>query len=111
VALAPLGPLAEHKPRASFAQNFFAAGGFRVDEDASDPAGAAAVCLCGSDERYAAEAVEAARLLRASGAKRIFLAGRPGALEKLLTEAGVTGYIFVGCDVVATLGALLESSR
>jgi methylmalonyl-CoA mutase len=111
VVLAPLGPLAEHKPRASFAQNFFQAGGFRVDEDASDPADAAAVCLCGSDERYAAEAVEAARLLRASGAKRVFLAGRPGALEPLLAEAGVSGYIFVGCDVVATLGALLESSR
>src|SRR5439155_1227651 len=110
-ALAPLGPLAEHKPRAAFAQNFFQAGGFRVDEDASSIEGAAAVCLCGSDERYAAEAVEAARLLRASGARRIFLAGRPGPLEAALAEAGVSGYIFVGADVVATLAELSESCR
>ncbi len=111
VALAPLGPLAEHKPRATFAQNFFQAGGFTVDEDASSAADAAAVCLCGSDERYAAEAVEAARLLRASGARRILLAGRPGALEASLREAGVSGHVFVGCDVVATLHELLESSK
>jgi methylmalonyl-CoA mutase len=110
VALAPLGPLAEHKARAAFAQNFFQAGGLQVDEDASATEGAAAVCLCGTDERYAAEAIEAARLLRASGARRIFVAGRPGALEAAFAEAGVTGYIFVGCDVVATLRDLLESS-
>ena len=65
-------------------------------------------CLCGSDERYAAEAVAHARELRAAGAKKIVLAGRPGPLEAELRAAGVSHFIFVGCDVLATLTELLS---
>jgi methylmalonyl-CoA mutase len=38
----------------------------------------------------------------------VLVAGRPGALEASLREAGVDGFLFVGCDAVATLSDLLE---
>ena len=67
--------------------------------------GAKRACLCGSDEGYAREAVEAATALKQAGAARIYLAGRPGELEAALKAAGVQDFIYVGCDVVATLRA------
>ena len=48
-----------------------------------------------------------ATALLAAGCGRVLLAGRPGPLEASLREAGVDGFIFVGCDVVATLSDLL----
>jgi methylmalonyl-CoA mutase len=61
-------------------------------------------CLCSSDAVYAAEAVDAARALTAAGA-RLFLAGRPGEHEQALRRAGIETFMFVGCDVLATLQA------
>jgi methylmalonyl-CoA mutase len=63
--------------------------------------------ICGSDERYATDAANVAKTLKAAGAKRIVVAGRPGDLEGALREAGVDTYIFVGADVLATLENLL----
>ena len=108
--LVTLGPLAESRPRVGFASNFFGAGGMRVRETTKDEA-ARVVCLCGSDERYAAEAVSRAKALKASGCARVLLAGRPGSLEAPLREAGVDGFLYVGCDAVAVLGELLEALR
>ncbi len=104
--LVTLGPLAESRARAGFAVNFFGAGGIRTRETATDER-AVIACLCGSDERYAAEAVQRARALKAAGCSRVFLAGRPGALEGALREAGVDGFIYAGCDAVAVLSELL----
>jgi methylmalonyl-CoA mutase len=101
VRLSLLGPRVEHRARLDFAAGFFAAGGFRVGDVAE------IACICGSDERYAADAAERARSLKAAGCRRVLLAGRPGALEPALREAGVDGFIFVGCDVVAVLSELL----
>lgn len=107
VLLVPLGSFAESRPRVGFAVGFFAAGGLRTREGATDqPADIA--CLCGTDACYAAEAVSTARALKAAGCSRVLVAGRPGALEKELREAGVDGFIYVGCDVVAALAELLE---
>ncbi|HEV7981932.1 MAG TPA: methylmalonyl-CoA mutase family protein [Xanthobacteraceae bacterium] len=117
VFLANLGPLAEFSARATYAKNFFEAGGIAAvtndgfasrDEMATafEASGAALACLCSSDEIYAGEAEAAAQMLRAAGAKRIFLAGRPGAREAALAAAGIGGFIHVGCDVVATLRAV-----
>jgi methylmalonyl-CoA mutase len=86
---------------------FFAAGGIRTRESTADEP-APLACLCGSDERYAAEAVDRARALKAAGCGRVLVAGRPGALEASLREAGVDGFLFVGGDAVATLSDLLE---
>ena len=64
--------------------------------------GAKLACLCSSDQIYAREAVAAAQALRREGAS-VWLAGRPAALERELTQAGVCDFIFVGCDALAAL--------
>jgi methylmalonyl-CoA mutase len=48
------------------------------------------------------------KALKAAGVKKVYLAGRPGALEAPLKEAGIDGFIFLGCDVVATLTEVLS---
>jgi methylmalonyl-CoA mutase len=105
--LITLGPFAESRARAGFAASFLAAGGIRSRESAANER-AAIACLCGTDERYAAEAVERVRALKAAGCKRVLIAGRPGELEKPLREAGADGFIHVGCDAVAILSELLS---
>lgn len=112
VALVTLGPPAEHRGRVGFAEGFFAVAGLtatvRAAGAASELGDAVDVaCLCGSDERYASEAAEAARQLKAAGARQVVLAGRPGALEAELRAAGVGAFLFIGCDVLATLEDLL----
>jgi methylmalonyl-CoA mutase len=112
VALIQLGPPAEHRARTGFAETLFAVAGVRAlprEIDLSTGAGASldVACLCGSDERYAAEAASAARALRAAGARRVVLAGRPGAIEAELRAAGVDAFVFVGCDVLSVLEEIL----
>ena len=120
VFLANLGKLSDFTARALFAKNFFEAGGIeaisndgfanREDMIATFKAsGAKLVCLCSSDKVYAAEAVDAARVLNSSGAAHIYLAGRPGERESALKDAGVQNFIYAGCDVLATLGAAHDS--
>ncbi len=112
VALVTLGPAKEHRGRVGFATGFFAVAGLAPTETAeAATATATAVdiaCLCGSDERYAAEAVAAARSLKAAGCKHVALAGRPGALEADLRAAGVDEFIFVGCNVLSVFAGLLS---
>ncbi len=114
VFLANLGGLSDFTARALFAKNFFEAGGIEaVSNDgfasrdgmiaAFKASGAKLVCLCSSDKVYAAEAAEAALALTSTGAAHIYLAGRPGELERALKEAGVQDFIYAGCDVLAAL--------
>src|SRR5262249_26878671 len=65
--------------------------------------GASAACLCSSDETYAAQAQDAARRLAAAGARHVYLAGRPGEREAAWRQAGVGTFIYMGCDMLATL--------
>ncbi|NEC69751.1 methylmalonyl-CoA mutase small subunit [Streptomyces sp. SID9727] len=113
VFIAALGPAAVHTARVSFAANLFQAGGIEpvhepVRVDASSVAGAFAAsgadtaCLCSSDALYAEQAAEVAAALVAAGARRVYLAGRPGAYD------GVDEYVFAGCDAVAVLSSLLD---
>jgi methylmalonyl-CoA mutase len=106
VILATLGTPAEFTPRASFARNFFAAGGIEaVEMDAGSAVEQVAgelACLCSSDEVYAREAVSAAESLRAASAKHLYLAGRPRHPAPF-AAAGVGTFIFAGCDALATL--------
>ncbi|MET0593872.1 MAG: methylmalonyl-CoA mutase family protein [Polyangiaceae bacterium] len=108
--LVTLGPFAESRPRAGFAAGFFSAGGIRTRETTTDEK-AYIACLCGSDERYATDAIARVRALKAAGCTRVLLAGRPGAQEAALREAGASGFIFVGCDLVAILADLLDGAR
>jgi methylmalonyl-CoA mutase len=114
VFLANLGNLSDFTARATFAKNFFEAGGIEAvtnDGFASHDAMAAAfkasgaklACLCGSDEVYAKEAIEAAKALAV--ASHVYLAGRPRELESRLKAAGVGTFVFAGCDALATLSA------
>jgi len=120
VFLANLGRPSDFTARATFAKNFFEAGGIEaVTNDgfksrdemvvAFKASGAKLVCLCGSDEIYAKEAVAAAQAL--AGAAHLYLAGRPRELESELKAAGVGTFIFAGCDVLSTLGAAHEILR
>ncbi|MEO6953123.1 MAG: methylmalonyl-CoA mutase family protein [Polyangia bacterium] len=104
VDLVALGPLAEHAGRVGFAKGFFAIAGLKA---ATGQQAARVVCLCGSDERYAEEAAHAAHALKAGGARRVLLAGRPGALEASLREAGVDDFIYLGCDAPTILDRVL----
>jgi methylmalonyl-CoA mutase len=118
VFLATLGKPADYVARATFAKNFFEAGGIEAIEFAGGDLAAAFrqsdakfACLCSSDEVYAREADEAARVLASTGARHIYLAGRPGDLAGALKPAGVQTYVFAGCDALATLQAAHEVLR
>src|SRR5581483_4222572 len=115
VFLANLGKVSEFTARATFAKNFYEAGGIEAvtndgfaNLDAMvatfKKSGTKFACLCSSDKTYESEAEKAAKSLAAAGAT-VHLAGRPGALEETLRKAGVQTFIFAGCDAVATLQA------
>ncbi|MGY2048837.1 methylmalonyl-CoA mutase family protein [Methylobacterium sp. JK268] len=114
VFLANLGPIAAFTTRATFARNAFEAGGIEAVTNDGFPdhaamaaafreAGTPLACLCASDEIYAAEAVPAAAALAAAGARTLYLAGRPGALEAELRKAGVSRDLYAGCDLLRLL--------
>jgi methylmalonyl-CoA mutase len=119
VFLAHLGKVSDFTARAMFARNFYEAGGIEaVTNDgfksrdemiaAFKASGAKLACLCSSDKVYQAEAADVAKALTAAGAT-VHLAGRAGALEPALKQAGVKTFIFMGCDVLATLRAAHDS--
>jgi methylmalonyl-CoA mutase len=113
VFLANLGTPSDFTARATFAKNFYEAGGIEaVTNDgfkdlnemtaAFKASGAKLACLCSSDKVYEAEAVEAAQALTSAGAI-VHLAGRPGEYEGNWRQAGVNTFIYTGCDVLAVL--------
>jgi len=115
VFLANLGKLPDFTARATFARNFYEAGGIEAlsNDGFNDQAamiaafrasGAKLACLCSSDKVYAREAATAAKAVAAAGAI-VHLAGRPGEHEAVWRQAGITSFIYVGCDVVSTLQA------
>jgi methylmalonyl-CoA mutase len=119
VFLANLGTAADFTGRATFAKSFFEAGGIEAvdSEGFADPAALAAackasgadlICLCSSDRIYAQHAIEAARALQAAGSRHIYLAGRAGEQEGALRAAGVSAFIFAGCDTLALLQQAYE---
>jgi methylmalonyl-CoA mutase len=122
VFVAALGAPADYTARAGFAQNLFGAGGIETvtwtdllpEGNAADMAaltaafkvsGAPLGCLCSSDEVYAREAATVMEALRAAGARHLYVAGRPGDYPQSLAAAGGQTFIYVGCDVLATLEA------
>lgn len=107
VMLLALGPPIENRGRIAYSAGLFGTVGIRTRETTS-PERADVAVICGSDERYAAEAAGAARALKSAGVEKVVLAGRPGALEAELHAAGVDAFVFVGCDALATLEELLS---
>jgi methylmalonyl-CoA mutase len=116
IFLATLGKAADFTPRATFAKNFFEAGGIEAvsgEEDGTPldrtfkVSGAALACLCGGDKTYESDAAAAVAALKAAGARHIYLAGRPGEREVQYRDAGVQTFIYAGCDAPAVLAATL----
>jgi methylmalonyl-CoA mutase len=119
VFLANMGPVAHHTARATYAKNFFEAGGFEVvgndgfkDADAAARAfsasGATVAVICSSDKLYPDVMPQVAPKLKAAGARSVVLAGNPGASEAAWRAAGVNRFIFIKCDVLATLRDMLR---
>ncbi len=119
VFLANLGRLSDFTARATFAKNFYEAGGieavgndgFKGLDDmvaAFKASGAKLACICSSDKVYESQAPEAAKTLTAAGAI-VHLAGRPGEMETALQAAGVNTFVFMSCDVLSTLQASYDT--
>jgi methylmalonyl-CoA mutase len=102
VLLLPLGPLAEHNIRTTFAANLLASGGIEainpgpVDTDGDTDGVAAGVAkavsaaksltaavICGTDKRYRDEATRVVEAARAAGVLQVYLAGPQKALANL----------------------------
>lgn len=92
--LLPLGPLAEHNIRTTFASNLLASGGIEavnpgtVDADGvakavADAGTPAVAVLCGTDGRYGAEASTIVEAARGAGVSHVCLAGP----QKAVAEA------------------------
>jgi methylmalonyl-CoA mutase len=119
VFLVAMGSPAHFTGRATYARNFFAAGGFGVvagsgykDAESAVVAfresGARIAVICSSDKLYPEVVPQLGARLKASGARSVILAGNPGVNESAWRAAGVDRFIFVKCDVLATLRDMLR---
>jgi methylmalonyl-CoA mutase len=120
VFLANLGPIATFTARASFAKNFFEAGGIEAVTNegfnsldlmlnAYLASKARLLCVCGSDETYKDQLGSTINGLRAASKSPIYVACRPGVLEVDIKRAGAT-IIFAGCDTLTILSEALEAA-
>jgi methylmalonyl-CoA mutase len=114
--LLPLGPLAEHNIRTTFAANLLASGGIEIVNPgtvdaqgvsaAVDSAGGAAVAvICGTDPRYATDASAVVDSAHRAGVEHVLLAGP----EKAVAEAEhkPDGHLTAKIDAVEALSDLL----
>jgi len=111
--LLPVGPLAEHNIRTTFASNLLASGGIEavnpgtVDAQgvAAAAAGQVAAVVCGTDARYADEASDIIKAARAAGVAHVYLAGP----EKSVADAAdkPDEYLTMKIDAVEALSTLL----
>ncbi|MFL0285289.1 methylmalonyl-CoA mutase small subunit [Mycobacterium sp. SMC-21] len=111
--LLPVGPLAEHNIRTTFAANLLASGGIEaVNPGTVDAAGVAAAAagqvaavVCGTDARYADEASDVVKAARAAGVAHVYLAGP----EKAVADATdkPDEYLTMKIDAVEALSTLL----
>ncbi|MFC1431959.1 methylmalonyl-CoA mutase family protein [Streptacidiphilus sp. N1-3] len=104
--LATIGPAVVHTGRSSFAANLFQAGGIETvageGAEAFTASGAAVAAVCSSDRLYTEQGAALVAELRAAGARRVLVAGRPEALPE------ADGAVFTGCDAVAVLTSTLD---
>ncbi len=121
IFLANLGSIPDYTARATFAKNFFEAGGIEAVAnggfDTTEAAvqrfkesGAHLACICSSDALYGEGAAPLAEALKQAGALAVCLAGRPGDNEAPWREAGVDHFIFAGCDVLEILESLIQGA-
>ncbi|OCB44678.1 methylmalonyl-CoA mutase small subunit [Mycobacterium malmoense] len=114
--LLPLGPLAEHNIRATFAANLLASGGIEavnpgtvdaatVAKAVADAGSPSVAVICGTDKRYAAEAAAVVEAARAAGVSRVCLAGPEKAVGD--AEHRPDEFLTAKIDAVEALSNLL----
>jgi len=118
VLLLPLGPLAEHNVRATFAANLLATGGIEaVNPGPIQPdgvAGAAAragspdtAVICGTNARYSTEVASIVEAAHAAGITKLYLAGPQKAVADLDESHLPDDYLTATIDAVKALANLL----
>jgi methylmalonyl-CoA mutase len=116
--LLPLGPLAEHNIRTTFAANLLASGGVEtvnpgtveaaaVAQAVADAGSPAAVVICGTDGRYGTEAAGVVDAARAAGVSHVYLAGPERAVADCAEGSRPDEYLTAKIDAVAALSTLL----
>lgn len=116
VLLLPLGPLAEHNIRATFATNLLASGGIEavnpgtvaaadVAQAVSDAGSPSVAVLCGTDARYETDAGGVVAAARAAGVGQILLAGPEKAVAE--SDSKPDGYVTAKINAVQALSDLL----
>lgn len=114
--LLPLGPLAEHNIRTTFAANLLASGGVEsINPGTVDSAGVAAAVaeagqptvavICGTDARYAEEVGAVTEAARAAGISHVYLAGPQKAADGAASQPDE--FLTAKIDAVAALSTLL----
>lgn len=120
-----LGQAAPTAARLDFTRATLAVGGFTVGAGAfhvdaaaavaeARAAGAGVVVLVGLDETYPVLGAEVAAALAAGSAAAprpplLLAAGWPGDATAALQAAGVSRFLYLGCDLVATLGEVADA--
>ena len=122
VLLLPLGPLAEHNIRTTFAANLLASGGIEaINPGTVDSSGVAAAVaeiptaespgvalICGTDKRYQDEAAGIVAAARDAGISRIYLAGAEKAVAAITdTAQRPDEYLTAKINAVEALSNLL----
>ena len=114
--LLPIGPLAEHNIRATFATNLLASGGVEaVNPGTVDAAGVAdavaaagqpaAAVICGTDARYGTDVSDVVEAARAAGVSHVYLAGPEKAAADATSKPDE--YLTAKIDAIDALSTLL----
>ncbi|WP_370063315.1 methylmalonyl-CoA mutase small subunit [Mycobacterium sp. MAA66] len=111
--LLPVGPLAEHNIRTTFASNLLASGGIEaINPGTVDAAGVAAAAaghhaavVCGTDARYGTEASDVVKAARDAGVSHVYLAGPQRAVADAADQPD--DYLTMKIDAVEALSTLL----
>jgi methylmalonyl-CoA mutase len=117
--LLPLGPLAEHNIRTTFAANLLASGGIEavnpgtVDADGvakavADAGSPSVAVICGTDSRYGTEAAPIVEAARTAGVAHICLAGPQKAVAETDPEQQPDEFLIMKINAVDSLSSLLS---
>lgn len=119
VLLVPLGSVAEHNVRTTFASNLLASGGIEAVNPgpltveavagAVEASGTHIAVVCGTDKRYADEAATAVEALRAAGVTQVLLAGPEKIFTGIEGDSRPDGFLTAKVDAVAVLTELLDT--
>ncbi len=117
IFMANLGAPADFTARATFAKNFFEAGGIEavpgngglsIADIAKQFTGSNSkiAVLCGTNAQYDDFAIELAAALKEKGCRRVYLAGPPNAVPD---GSEIDDFAYMGANVIETVGRAYEA--